>query len=32
MTEGELEEFLAVHNEYTTPNWTHRYYQINLLH
>lgn len=31
MTEAELEQFLSLHNEYTTTSWLHRYYQINLV-
>lgn len=32
MTDAELQDFLSAHNEYTMSSWTHRYFQISLLH
>jgi hypothetical protein len=31
MTEQELEDFLAIHNEYTSVSWLHRLEQIRVL-
>ena len=31
MTEADLEEFLALHNEYAAPSWVHRVEQVNKL-
>ena len=31
MTDGELEKFLSLMNDYTTPSWVHRAEQIKVL-
>ena len=31
MTEQELEDFLSIHNEYTSASWLHRLEQIRVL-